>query len=174
MRALVVYESLFGNTQRVAETIATGLRDEAYIVDCVEVSRAPNDLPSDIALLVVGGPTHAFSMTSASTRDSAAKQSQGESLVSTGIGLREWIGALHTVNRPPVAVFDTRIRKAMLPGSAAKAAAKRLRKLGFTLTVPPESFWVTGTTGPLTAGEDEHARRWGRDVAEVAVHPSSH
>jgi hypothetical protein len=60
-----------------------------------------------------------------------------------------------------VATFDTRIAKPRLPGSAAAAAEKRLRRLGFRSVVAPKSFYVEGTTGPLVDGEPERARRWG-------------
>ena len=75
MRALVVVESVFGNTRRIAEAVAEGLgqRAGARIVDVAVAARTP-DLLDGIDLLVVGGPTHAFGMTRASTRRSAAEQ----------------------------------------------------------------------------------------------------
>ena len=61
MRAMVVVESMWGNTRAVAEAVASGLGEE---VSVVEVAQAPTQVPPEIDLLVVGGPTHAFSMIS--------------------------------------------------------------------------------------------------------------
>jgi hypothetical protein len=64
-----------------------------------------------------------------------------------------------------VAAFDTRISRPRLPGSAAAAAEKRLRRLGFRVLARFQSFFVEGTTGPLARGELERARRWGEELA---------
>ena len=68
MKTLLVYESLWGNTKTVAETIAHALDGD---VTLVEAGDAPTTVPPDIDLLVVGGPTHAFSMSRPSTRQDA-------------------------------------------------------------------------------------------------------
>jgi hypothetical protein len=85
--------------------------------------------------------------------------------VSAGIGLREW---LDTVRRGSAevaaATFDTRIKKPRLPGSAARAAEKRLRRLGFRIAAPATSFYVAGSSGPLADDEAERARRWGESL----------
>jgi hypothetical protein len=64
-----------------------------------------------------------------------------------------------------VAAFDTRVSKPRLPGSAAAAAEKRLRRLGFRVAARSRSFYVDGTTGPLVAGEPDRARHWGEELA---------
>src|SRR5689334_20930138 len=87
MRALVVYESMFGNTQAVASAIARGLSGR-MAAELVEVSDALTNV--DVDLVVAGGPTHAFNMSRPSTRQSAAEQAVGP-LVSRGHGLREWL-----------------------------------------------------------------------------------
>ncbi|WP_163507162.1 flavodoxin family protein [Fodinicola acaciae] len=158
MRALVVYESMFGNTQVVAKAIAAGL-SRHLDVDTVEVGAAPTRLPSDLDLLVVGGPTHAFGLSRASTRRDAARQAD-RPLVSAGIGLRDWLAKLelsggHTV----AATFDTRVQH--VPGSAANAAARRLERHGILPIAVPTSFFVKGTPGPLEDGELMRAREWG-------------
>jgi hypothetical protein len=87
-------------------------------------------------------------------------------LVSTGIGLREWLGTLPKGSSDvAVAAFDTGISKPRLPGSAAAAAEKRLRRPGFRVLARSQSFFVEGTTGPLLRGERERARRWGEELA---------
>jgi hypothetical protein len=161
MTVLVVFESMFGNTELIANAVAEGLARHLPVQQ-VEVGAAPAVVGGEVELLVVGGPTHAFGLSRPGTRQSAAQQAQA-GLVSAGIGLREWLGALHKgAADGAVAAFDTRISRPRLPGSAASAADKRLRRLGFQSAAPPTSFYVEGTTGPLPDGEIERARRWGR------------
>ena len=173
MAALVVVESMFGNTQQIANAVTEGL-SRHLPVEQVEVGTAPMIVGDDVELLVVGGPTHAFGLTRPGTRQSAAQQAE-DGLVSTGRGLREWLGMLPK-GTPDVAVatFDTRISRPRLPGSAAAAAEKRLRRLGFRVLARSQSFFVEGTTGPLVRGERERARRWGEELAVglAAARPS--
>jgi Flavodoxin len=84
MRARVVYESMFGNTQVVAQAVAEGLA-KSLAVDLEEVGTAATDISADIDLLVVGGPTHAFGMSRERTRESAAEQA-ARGIVSAGEG----------------------------------------------------------------------------------------
>ncbi|NUT48470.1 MAG: flavodoxin family protein [Saccharothrix sp.] len=159
VRALVVYESMFGNTKAVAEAIATALGAEA-----VEVSDAPDVLPDDVDVLVVGAPTHAFGLSRPNTRKSAADQAT-DALVSTGRGVREWLDGLAPIGHHVTAhAFDTRIKSGWLPGSAAKAIAKRLRALHCALPGAPMSFYVGGTPGPLLVGEPGRAAGWARSL----------
>lgn len=162
-RALVVFESMFGNTKAVAEAVGAGLAERGP-VDVVEVGAAPDAVPGDVDLLVVGAPTHAFSLSRASTRKSAADQATG-GLVSRGRGVREWLDALAPVDRAVgVIAFDTKVKVGWLPGSAAKTAVKRLRRLRFTEVGPPMSFYVGGTPGPLLDGEVDRATAWARTI----------
>ena len=158
----MVYESAFGHTQTVARAIADGLAKKME-VDLVEVGVAPVAVRDDVTLLVVGGPTHAFGLSRASTRKSAAELATGP-VVSRGIGLREWLDALRRGDAA-MATFDTRARHPRLPGSAAHAAERRLRKHGFRVVAPATTFWVGGTAGPLLDGETDRARAWGEELA---------
>nr|WP_236700315.1 flavodoxin [Allosalinactinospora lopnorensis] len=155
---------MFGNTEAVAEEIAAGVATR-FGVDVAEVSSAPRSIGGDVRLLIVGGPTHAFGMTRASTRRSAAEQA-GRDLVSAGEGVREWLDSL-SGGSPDVdaAAFDTRVRRPRLPGSAARGARKRLRRGGFRVIAPAVSFFVEGMTGPLSQGESQRARQWGEQIA---------
>ncbi|MDA0634198.1 flavodoxin domain-containing protein [Nonomuraea sp. MCN248] len=164
MHALVVYESMYGNTRQIAEAVAEGLA-ERMRAEVVEVGSAPGIIDEDVALLVVGGPTHAFAMSRAATRRSAADDAP-QGLVSRGIGIREWLSGLRTGSaRLAAAAFDTRVAKPRLPGSAARGAANRLRRLGVRSAAPAHSFYVSGTKGPLVAGELDRAREWGETLA---------
>jgi hypothetical protein len=166
MSALVVYESMFGNTQSIAKAIADGLSSR-MCVEVVEVGDAPRVIGADVELLMVGGPTHAFGMSRPGTRQSAAQQA-GHDLVSKGIGMREWLVNVRGESKSVAATaFDTRINKPRVPGSAARAVQKRLSRLGFRIVAPAESFWVTGTPGPLLDGELERASRWGEKLGLI-------
>jgi flavodoxin len=169
MKALVVYESLFGNTEQVALAITSGLSKHGE-VELIEVTDAPAVITEPFDLLVLGGPTHAFSMTRPSTREDAFRQ--GAAQGSTAIGLREWLE--HLTGGPhseQVATFDTRVAKVRhLPGSAAKGAAKVALKLGYEAAAQPESFYVEDVSGPLIDGELSRAQAWGEQLgAQAAV-----
>jgi hypothetical protein len=176
VRALLVYESMFGNTRDVALAVAEGI-GRLMPVDTVEVGQAPSAIPLDVALLVVGSPTHVHGMTTRKSRADAAGRA-GDRLVSRGIGMDEWLDTLRPMASPlPVAVFDTRIKgPGLLWGSAAKVAAKRLRELGFRLVEEPVDFLVGGPTGPLfdrlLDGELDRARAWGARLASAVPTPA--
>ena len=161
MRGFVVYESLFGNTARVAQAVADGMKKRLD----VELHGVAEGLrPGRTDLLVMGGPTHAFSMSRTSTREDAVKQgANGDSTM----GLREWLEELPDGNDTLFAAFDTRVEIVRrLPGSAAKAAAKVARKRGYQPLTRPESFYVQDTPGPLLHGEVQRAEVWGAQLAE--------
>jgi flavodoxin len=157
----VVYESLFGNTARIAEAIAEGMKEhlEVELHNVVEGTQ-----PDRWDLIVVGGPTHAFSMSRPSTREDAVTQG---ATADPSMGLREWLDQLPDGNGTPFAVFDTRVDIVRrLPGSAAKAAAKVIRRRGYQPLTRPESFYVQDTPGPLLDGETQRAEVWGRQLSE--------
>lgn len=183
--ALVVYESIFGNTRSIAQAIGRGLAAD-FDVKVVEVSQAGTDL-GPIDLLVVGGPVHAFGMTRDSTREDARRQARAKQLepVSPGIGVRDWLDALPPLPStlpdarpvaPTAAVFDTVAKVGWFTaGSAARGEAARLKERGFVVIVPPEHFYVTGVDGPLVEGEIERATDWARQLVEPrAAAPPAH
>ncbi|GAA4544973.1 flavodoxin family protein [Amycolatopsis samaneae] len=162
-KAVVVFESMYGNTELVAESVAAGLAPHVP-VEVVNVDDAPSAWP-EAELLVLGGPTHAHGMSRANTRAEAARQS-ASAAQSRRTGLREWLGTLEQAPGS-VAVFDTRVAKPRwITGSAALGVARRLRRLGHTLVVPPESFFVDSSSSHivLAEGEQDRARAWGDDL----------
>jgi len=166
MKSLVVYESWFGNTRRVAEEIADALAAAGE----VELASVDDPLPSfeDVDLLVVGAPTHVHGLSSRASRKKAIEQRGRDG--DEGIGVRGWLEELPILASPLVAVFDTRADKpALLVGSASHKIASRLRKRGYRLVGEPQSFFVEGTPGPLEEGELERAAEWARSLAELVV-----
>lgn len=164
MRAMVVYESLFGNTARIAQAIVDGMRKH---IDVDLHSVAEGMRPDGVDLLVVGGPTHAFSMSRTTTREDAVNQGAD---ADPTIGLREWLGDLPEGSDTRFAAFDTRVEMVRrLPGSAAKAASKEARKRGYQPVTRPESFYVQDVPGPLLEGEVQRAEVWGAQLAESLI-----
>lgn len=166
LTALVVHESMFDNTAAIARAVAEGLALEGMEVTSVAVSEAPGLPTVREDLLVVGAPTHAFSLSRPSTREDAVRQ--GAPADRARFGVREWLDA------PPLAadhvrlaaMFDTRVRKVRhLPKAAGTRGGHLLERLGFTMAVRPEPFVVEDVTGPLADGEVERAVEWGRDLA---------
>ena len=170
MRALIVVESVFGNTRRIADEIAAGLtaRDDVTAVDLVTPDVAATTVPEDVDLLVVGAPTHAMTLSRPNTRQQGAMKIP-DSKFAVDTGVRDWLAALAKA-RPGVttAVFDTRLAKpSWLVGSAARGIKQRLAKLGYPVAAT-EHFSVESTEGPLTTGEPERAREWAEHLAVPA------
>lgn len=171
MRAVVVYESMYGNTHHVATAIGAGLGSVADVV-VVSVQEASASLVDGADLLVVGGPTHVHGMSRTSTRHAAAEAAAepGSDLDlepdAEGPGLREWFAGLDRL-RADAAAFDTRMHgPAALTGRASKGIAKNLRHHGAALVADPESFIVT-KENELEVDEEQRARAWGEDLARA-------
>jgi flavodoxin len=169
MKALVAYESMFGNSEKVARAIAEGLGGFGEVTVRDVATSVAGAVPYGVDLLVVGGPTHAFSMSRLSTREDAIRQGAGQGLASRG--LREWLeGVAADLDGLSFATFDTRVsRVRRLPGSAARSAARQLRRHHGRMIAPPESFFVNDVSGPLDVDELDRARTWGRHLAAVLI-----
>jgi flavodoxin len=147
MNALVLYDSKYGNTERIAESIALALQEAlpTRLASIDEVDDCEQWLRG-VDLLVVGGPTHHHGISDPLKTPLACLADSA-------------LGGIR------VAVFDTRVHGSRLvTGSAAARLAKLLRHRGAWVVVPPASFIVGGTEGPLHEGEVEHAREWAREV----------
>jgi hypothetical protein len=165
MKALVIYESMFGNTEKVARAIADGLREKLEVT-LADVRTMPGAYGVD--LLVIGGPTHAFGMSRPSTREQAAQQGEIRP-GAADVGVREYLACSPLLTGMSAAAFDTKVDKPHLPGSAARRAQRQLRRLGGHIALPARSFLVKGTTGPLRADEEQNARQWGAVLASAVV-----
>jgi hypothetical protein len=175
MGALVVYESMFGNTRRIAEAIAAGFAKTGQAV-VVGVADAHEGLLAGIDLLVVGGPTQGWSMSRPSTRRGAtlyvAKPESELTLepgADTGPGVREWLALRGRLAVAAAAAFDTRINSRFLfTGRASKAIGRQMERHGMHLIVPPESFLVDSESH-LLSGETDRAQAWGQQLARAVV-----
>jgi len=142
---LILYDSRFGNTHRLADAMGSAISSEHSVT-----TRAISGVPTDAAwfdLVLVGGPTHAHGA-SASLKEALQQLPKGS------------LAGVHA------AVFDTRFRMPkVLSGSAAQAAAKLLRRAGAEVVDPVESFFVTRATPPeLDPGEDTRAAAWAHHI----------
>lgn len=157
MKAMVIYGSVYGNTEKVAQAIGQALGSAGDVETVAADSVKPEQL-SGLGLLVVGSPTQRF-------RPIAPVSNLLKSIPS---------GALRGVK---VATFDTRLTQSQIEsvgilaffvrifGYAAKPIADRLQKKGGQLAVPPEGFYVADSEGPLVEGELERAAEWASKIA---------
>src|SRR5207302_5830463 len=82
--------------------------------------------------------------------------------------------AVAALRGPSFAVFDTRAHKPeLLVGSAAHGIAHRIRRRGYRVAVEPESFFGSGTPGPLEEGELEPAAERGEALASEVMSPAA-
>jgi hypothetical protein len=181
MHAVVLYESLFGNTSRIAEAVAAEVRTQhpEALVDCVGVDTAGYQLPAT-DLVIVGAPTHFWGMTSRISRIMEHEYELRVMRARTGPrpirraavtnGVRSWLATIPPGRGTAAAVFDTRMDR-VLTGGAAPAIARRLRRRGYRLVSAPQAFLVQGITGPLRPDQLDQARQWAQQVAR-SVCPS--
>lgn len=145
MSSLVVFDSNFGNTRKIAEAVAAKLGNGARAVALADLG--PGGLDG-VDLLVVGSPINAWKPT--------------EQMRSFLDGLAE--GSLRGVR---AAAFDTRVRL-FIHGDAAGKISHALEKAGARIVARPRGFIVEGREGPLAAGEVDGAAAWAGSIAVAA------
>lgn len=151
MKTLVVYFSRFGNTHRIADTVAESVAKNGD-VRTIEFDQLDQNELKGIELLVVGSPTHNMNLPQA--LKPVFEQLPKRFLPGT-----------------PVAAFDTSYKMSWMLNqfTASKRLAKKLRKLGGKLILPPEIFHVTDREGPLYEGELQRAQAWAATLYEKAI-----
>jgi flavodoxin len=145
MNALVIYDSTFGNTEKLAQAMADVLAERGSVRVLRVTKVQPTDLEG-VDLLILGCPTHKRGPSDAvqAFLDCLSKRS---------------------LNGIAAAAFDTRYRRSrMITGSAARRVSKSLRKAGASIVTGPESFFVADREGPLETGEIERAEAWTREI----------
>ena len=151
MKTLVIYDSVFGNTEKIAQAIAAALEAQA-----LSVSQATPDQVSGLELLVIGSPTRGFRPTEGVARllNSLAKKHLAGMQVAA-FDTRIWLDTIDSK------AFRFIVNKG---GYAASTIAKALEKKGSKLVSPPKGFLVTGEQGPLKDGELERASAWAKGL----------
>jgi len=156
MKSLIIYDSLYGNTEVIAQVVKHTLEAQGAVV----IGRAGSvglDQLSGVQLLVVGSPTQQFRPT---------------------IGMRAFLDSIPkgSLTGVKVAAFDTRLTQAeidknrilaffvSLYGYAAGRIARQLKRKGGELVGSVEGFYVEGMKGPLVPGEVERSVAWARSL----------
>lgn len=147
MDALIIYDSIYGNTEQVAQVIGNTLNSHMD-VEVIRVSNVNTGKLTGLKLLIFGSPTHGGNATEA---------------------MRDFLKHIpeSIIKEMNVATFDTRFstRLVKIFGYAAGKMAKSLKKKGGILIAPPAPFFVKGRKGPLKEGELERATSWGNELA---------
>ena len=144
MKSLVVYDSVYGNTEVLAKVIGRALAGEVEVKLAAETD--PSELPT-VDLLVIGSPTQAGRPTQP---------------------IQGLLKSLPDLTGVSVAAFDSRMSMwlARVFGFAAKRIAGAVKARGGTLVVPPQGFYVESKEGPLSDGEAERAADWARSISD--------
>ena len=144
-KAIVIYDTQFGNTEKIAKALASGIKEQGVQADCVKVDDVDINKLEEYDLLAIGGPTIAFGASE------PIKEFLGKL---EGIGLRGKKGF----------AFDTKVRF-IFSGSAAKAVEGKLKGLGMDIIRPRSSAIVQGKEGPLEEGSEEMFKQIGREIS---------
>jgi hypothetical protein len=149
MQAIVVYESLWGNTAAIARAIAEGIGPEAQALSTAD---ATADVIAGADLIVAGAPVHAFSLPTESSRRNAGKTPAPDL---SHPPMRAWLQGV-PAGQGRCAAFQTAFRWS--PSGATGAIGRGLEHAGYRRVAKGRRFIVTGGSGPLRAGEVELAR----------------
>ena len=145
MKTIVIYDSVFGNTEKIARSIGKAIEGEVKVIRKDAVN--PSELAA-VDLLIIGAPTYGGQPTDP---------------------IKNFLKSLPeaAVKDCNVAVFDTRLTTKLVKifGYAANGIARSLEKMGAHLVLPPEGFLVKGKKGPLVDGELDRASIWAKELA---------
>lgn len=148
-KALVVYDSVYGNTEKVARALAKGLEDGGVDVDCLRVDAVKFDELSGYDLLVVGSPVHAWS---------ASKPIKA---------FLERLKSAEGLSGKKAFALDTKMSRSRLAGSAGGKIEGKLKSLGLTIVKPHASAVVKGREGSLEEGAEETFKQLGAELAKM-------
>ena len=163
MKAVVVYESLWGNTAEIARAIAEGIGGDTK---AVATDGASTEALANADLIVAGAPVLGFSLPTDAMRDSVAK-SEADAPTPPDLAhpsLRSWLDSLPAGNGR-AAAFETRIWWS--PRGATGDIEKRFQQAGYRVAAKAQKFVVKDKYGPLRQGEIERARHWGMELARA-------
>ena len=145
-KAIIIYDTKFGNTEKIAKSLASGMNEQGIEVECVKVEDVRIDQLTEYDLLAIGGPTHGFGM-SKPVKEFIEK--------SKHIDLRD----------KKAFAFDTKNRGRW--GSAAKGIEKRIQRIGMNIVKPCASAIVLGLKGPLQDGMERKFKKIGAELAST-------
>ena len=157
MKSMVVYDSLYGNTEQIAQKIASTLGSQEE-VGVLRVGEVKLEQLAGLKLLVVGGPTQRLRATEAI--NNFLKEIPKNGLKGVKVAAFDTRLTMSEIEKRPPLPFFHRIF-----GYAAGRIAPGLKKKGGKLVVRPEGFLVEGMKGPLVQGELERAESWARQIS---------
>jgi len=146
-KAIVIFDSKFGNTEKIAKALSEGMKKEDLEVDCVKVDNVNLNKLGEYEILTIGAPTQMFSISKP---------------------MKEFLKKLENLNLQGkrAFAFDTKLRS-RFAGSAAKGIEKQLKKLQMTIIRPYASAIVKGIEGPLQEGVEEKFAQIGCEIAKT-------
>jgi len=147
IKAIVIYDSKFGNTEKIAKALSEGMKKEGLEVDCVKIDNVDLNKLAEYDILAFGAPTQALGISKP---------------------MKEFLKKLENVNLQgkKAFAFDTKL-KSRFAGSAAKGIEKQLKKLNMTIIKPYASAIVKGAEGPLEEGAEEKFTQIGSEIAKA-------
>jgi flavorubredoxin len=148
VKALVAYDSVYGNTEKVAKALAAGLEGGGVNVAVVKVDAVKFDELSEVDLLCVGSPVHGWN----------ASKLMKEFL--------ERLKSVQGLNGKKAFAFDTKM-KSRLAGSARGKIERKLQNLGLTIAKPSKSAIVKGREGPLEENAEGTFKQIGAELAKT-------
>lgn len=159
MKALVIYDTFFTNTEKIAQAVGKGMGTEKEVM-VTKVDSVKPEMLEGLDFLIVGSPTRAFSPTPATKsliKNLSSVQLQGVKVTAfdTRLPINE--------KTPGILRF-----LAGIFGYADKPLLDGLKKKGGVQVVPTEGFLVTDSEGPLAEGELERATEWGKAIRKAA------
>ena len=146
-KAIVLFDTKFGNTEKIAQALALGMEKQGVNVDCTNIENVKIDKLTEFDLIAVGGPTHGFGM-------SAPMKTFIKKLENSNLK-----------NRRAFA-FDTKTGSRFW-GSAAKGIEKRLERKGMVIVKSHTSAIVEGLKGPLQEGMEKKFEKIGAELANI-------
>ncbi len=148
-KALVVYDSVYGNTEKIAQALAKGLGDSGVDANTVRVDVVKLDELSTYDLLIVGGPVHAWNVTKS---------------------IKTFLERLKTVkglSGKKAFAYDTKLSKSSLAGNVGGKIEDNLKGLGLTIVKTHATAVVKGSEGPLEEGAEEAFTQIGAELAKM-------
>jgi len=145
-KAIVIFDSKFGNTEKIAEALSEGMKKEGLNVDCVRIENVDLNKLAEYDMLAIGAPTQWFGISKP---------------------MKEFLKKLANVNlqNKKAFAFDTKLSEGR-SGSAAKGIEKQLKQLQMTIIRPYASAIVKGVKGPLEEGAEEKFTQIGSEIAK--------
>jgi flavodoxin len=143
-RAIVIYDTKFGNTEKIARTLASGIEKQGAKVDCIKADEVDINKLVEYDFLAIGGPTHAFGVSKP---------------------MKAFLEKLRSVDLKgkKAFAFDTKY-KSWLAGSAGKGIEKTLKGLGMSIAKPHSSAAIKAARGPLEEGMEETFEKIGSEM----------